>query len=581
LPFTKEAFLLKPNLIGIGAVLVGAAVLPFSGPILATMFQRRGRGGKRTARCFILALALAAGSGCSRRAPNAKVAEELLPQRPVAAVITAPLASVGQHLSELFARAAQIPGGDQLEATRRGTAAQLGFDPLSRDGLTSAGLDPGRSAAVAVTQGNPHPGWIAALPVANQDAFTKTADRILRERAGFADRSEETRSGTRIVVFSRPGVPERIAHAFVRGYALVARGPDPAAEVAAAAGRKAEESLSAGDRLRSAREDVGAQDLTVLAAEGTLGFRGTAARALPGMLPGETAIGLTGNSAGISAKIAYRGSPDEVARIRAALPGGAGQLAALLPADVPVRMRLGLQPAEVLRQARRIPEIAEAIDALAAGGADPLREIAPALAPGAAVTLALSPSAKLSALVDYGILDWRRRSPFESVQLLALAKVADEPRLSAALESLAKALPAAGARVTRMPDGWQVRYAGGEGPRFGLATVAGQKILWLAGGYGGRDLNAILATARDPSPPAVLGQEEGAAVRVDLAALAARVRSLPEATYGTGPQAYVARSLVGQIVQPLSAVRVTASAIPTDRGLRADIDVALSPVGPR
>ena len=34
MPYTKEAFLLKPNLIGIGAVLVGAAVLPFTGPIL-------------------------------------------------------------------------------------------------------------------------------------------------------------------------------------------------------------------------------------------------------------------------------------------------------------------------------------------------------------------------------------------------------------------------------------------------------------------------------------------------------------------------------------------------------------------
>src|SRR5689334_6542064 len=110
------------------------------------MFHRRGRGGGRTARHLIFALALAAG--CSRRAQNAKAAEELLPQRPVAAVIAAPLGTVAQHLSELFARAAQIPGGEQLEATRRGLAAQLGFDPLSRDGLTSAGLDPERGAAV-------------------------------------------------------------------------------------------------------------------------------------------------------------------------------------------------------------------------------------------------------------------------------------------------------------------------------------------------------------------------------------------------------------------------------------------------
>ena len=34
MPYTKEAFLMKPNLIGIGAVVVGAAMLPFSGPIL-------------------------------------------------------------------------------------------------------------------------------------------------------------------------------------------------------------------------------------------------------------------------------------------------------------------------------------------------------------------------------------------------------------------------------------------------------------------------------------------------------------------------------------------------------------------
>jgi hypothetical protein len=319
----------------------------------------------------------------------------------------------------------------------------------------------------------------------------------------------------------------------------------------------------------------------VLAAEGTLGFRGTAARALPGALAGETAIGITGTSAGVSAKISYRGSADEAARIRAALPGGAGGLAALLPADAPVRMRLGLQPSEVLRQARRVPEIAQAMDALAAGGIDPLRDIAPALAPGAAIAIALSPTAKLSAVVDYGILDWRTRSPFESLQLVALAPVADEARLSRALQSLAKALPKAGAEVQRTSDGWQVRYAGGEGPRFGLATVAGQKVAWLAGGFGSRDLGAILAAARDPSLPPVLAQDPGAAVRIDLGALAARVRSLPDSTYGTGPQAYVARSVVGQIIEPLSAVRVTVSAIPTDRGLRADIDVALAPAGPR
>ena len=153
-----------------------------------------------------------------------------------------------------------------------------------------------------------------------------------------------------------------------------------------------------------------------------------------------------------------RGGPAAPRLVRLGRRGWGRGLAALLPADAPVRMRLGLQPAEVLRQARRIPEIAQAIDSLAAGGVDPLRDIAPALAPGAALAIGLSPSAKLGALVDYGIFDWRTRSPFESLQLLALAPVADEARLLRALESLARALPKAGGEVRRTSDGWQDLY---------------------------------------------------------------------------------------------------------------------------
>src|ERR1700720_2445664 len=89
-----------------------------------------------------LALRLLATAGCSRCGGNsAAAAEELLPAHPPGAVVTAPLGSVAQHLLALTERASSLPGGEQLGDVRRGMTAQLGFDPLTRDGLLSAGLD--------------------------------------------------------------------------------------------------------------------------------------------------------------------------------------------------------------------------------------------------------------------------------------------------------------------------------------------------------------------------------------------------------------------------------------------------------
>src|ERR1700694_2613103 len=97
------------------------------------------------------ALLLLAAAGCSRCAGSrAAAAEELLPAHPSAAVITAPLGAVAQHLAALTDRASSLPGGERLGEPRRGVAAQLGFDPLTRDGLLSAGLDPDRGVAVAL-----------------------------------------------------------------------------------------------------------------------------------------------------------------------------------------------------------------------------------------------------------------------------------------------------------------------------------------------------------------------------------------------------------------------------------------------
>src|SRR4030081_413081 len=105
-----------------------------------------------------LALLLLATAGCSRcGGTSAAAAEELLPARPPGAVVTAPLGAVAQHLLALTERASSLPGGEQLGEVRRGTTAQLGFDPLTRDGLLSAGLDPDRGGGGGPLDGE---GWI-------------------------------------------------------------------------------------------------------------------------------------------------------------------------------------------------------------------------------------------------------------------------------------------------------------------------------------------------------------------------------------------------------------------------------------
>jgi hypothetical protein len=504
------------------------------------------------------ALLLLATAGCSRcSGSHATAAEELLPAHPSAAVVTAPLGAVAQHVAALTDRASSLPGGDRLGEARRGVAAQLGFDPLARDGLLSAGLDPDRGAAVALFERQE---WIASLPLTKPDLFLQTVQRLLVERGGFAPVAEQPKAAK---IFERRG--QRLGVAVVRGYGILARTPDPAASVTESAARAADQALARDPGLQAARKRLGAQDMIVWAPAGSALPRWHT----PGALPGDVAVGARGSQEGLASRLHAQLPGPDAQRARDFLPGGGATLIELLPGDAPLRARLGIAPARLLESVRGNPEMAALLDRFQ--GAD--AEVFASLAPGAAVSLGVARGANIGEAVDYG-LDWRRKSPFDTVQLVALAQVSDRPRLLKALEQIASLLPRMGARAERTGDDFQVTYAAGRGARFGVREIENKPVAYLMGGpFRPEDLRR---TPRPANPEAaVLYQDAGAALQLDFGKLAAALREMPQSAYGSGPQSYVARSLVGQVIEPLRTVRLTVATEAFGDGVGGSLDVEL------
>jgi hypothetical protein len=505
-------------------------------------------------RACTLLLLLAAG--CSRcGGKSAASAEELLPGNPPGAVVTAPLGAVAQHLAALGDRLQSLPGGEQLGDYRRSVAAQLGFDPLTRDGLLAAGLDPDRGAAVAVFELGPGADWAAALPLTRPDVFAKTMQRLLVTRFGASP-------GQQPQTFERNGFT--LAWKVVRGYGMLARGASPMPHLDPPA---KEASLARAAGLDAARKQLGAQDFVVWAPAGSALPQRYTSRPLPG----DVALAVAPSQAGLASRFNFQLPAPDAERARQALPGGGASLVDLLPADAPLRARFGVASARLLEWLRGNPGLRQVLDRL--HGAD--AEAFSSLQPGAAVSLALARDANIGAALDYGF-DWRRKSPFDTVQLVALAQVADRPRLLRALEQIARDLPALGARVERQGDDFQITYAAGRGARFGVREIEGKPIAYVLGGPLRPDELRVAARSKDPEA-ASLYQEGGAAVRIDFGRLAASLHELPESTYGSGPQSYVARSVVSQVIEPLRTLRVSIAAEAFADRLGASLDVQLVP----
>jgi hypothetical protein len=528
---------------------------------------------RHLAALLALALAFALAPACRRAGEgSAGSAEELLPAQPPGAVSTVALGQLAQHAGELIARVTGLPGGEQLGDAHKALSASLGFDPLTREGLLSAGLDPARGGAFSIVQkGAGAPGFVAALPLSSGPAFVQAFEKLARERAGYAERVEETRGGVAAVVFSRPGGARKLGYAIVRGYAVVARTDDPLAELAGAGTRTASQSLAQDARLAAMRAELGGADLLFYApAQGWLQGR------LFGMsLPGDAGLAVSGSSLGLRARAVIALPPPDAHEMSNLLVGGGEALSALLPKNAPVQLRLGIAPEQLPAQLARVPRLRDPLtrlrQALAEHKVDLDRDLFGALQPGAVASLSLSPRADLSRAVDAGGFDLSH-GPFDLVQLAAFARPADEARLRAALEAVSAVLPRFGAvavRTAPQTSDWQVKYQGREGAHFGIRSVSGAPLAYLVGGT---TLDEVLAQ-KGAKGAAGAG---AFAAQVDLGKLAAEVSALPPSAYGKGPQSYVARSIVSQVVEPLRPLAAHATLAAGPRGITADFSLDIA-----
>lgn len=510
-------------------------------------------------------IALLLVASCARCAGprGASSAEELLPRGTSGAILSAPLGVLARHAAALADRVGQLAGGEDVAKARASLPAQFGFDPFTREGQLAAGLDPDRGAAATLqTAAAGRGSWVAALPLTKPNLFLEAFDRLARERAGYPTRTDEARGELRIAVYARER--DKLAVAVVRGYGVVARGEDPAGDLAAASQRKPGESLASDAPLQALRGKLGAQDLIVFAPKGSPLSR----RLSPQPLPGDVALGLGGSAEGLGSRLIASLPEAEARRAQAALPGGGADLVELLPAGAPFRMRLGVSPQALY---------AELQGSAAAGLFEKLPAAAAVFAtllPGAVVSVSLRPQANLAAAIDSGF-DPRRKSPFDTLQLVALARVKDAAAARKAIAGLVGEMPRIGARAIRHGDDVTVTLpTAGEGVRFGIRDLEGKPVAYfLGGGLAPEDLR------RTPKPasldPAALYADQGAAFFVDFGKLAEAVRALPEGAYGTGPQAYVARSVVSQIVEPLRTVKIEGGAVATPDGVTGDLVVGL------
>lgn len=524
---------------------------------------------------WVAAALLAAAGGCARcGGPREPPPERWLPGDASLAVLIPRLRLAQEQAAPLLRTVLSFPAaadqGERVAAVR----GQLGLDPLDPGALVEAGLDPERGAGLAHAPGQPP---LLVLPVRDPGRLEAAVARLARDRLGAARRGTAQAGGAAVITFAAgEGAPPALALHAVGGAAFLAAGAGGPACVAAAAARPEASALAASPAYGAARSLLGPEQAVVA-------FAPAGSPALP---PGAlwrdgAALGAAASGSHLALRAGLLLAPARRAywqEVLGASAAAGAEAAARLPPAAFLAGRLG---GDVGRLAGRLLPLLPpaAASALAGAGVDPRADLLDELAPGAAAAIALAPTFDVGT-ASRGPADLAGSDVFRLVHLAALLEVRDPARAAAALEKLARAAPRLGLTAAPRPGpgglpGWRVGFGASaldlalDGRRLAIAGGAGQLEALLGGGarYRGPTEAARAALARG-----------GGGLVLDLGQLVKSFRALPASAYGTGPDAFVMRSLAERLVDPASRLAAVSARLElAEGGARVDLVVEARP----
>ncbi len=528
----------------------------------------------------LFAAALAGCGSCGKPTPPPEPAaslEAFFPPQTKAIALVTDLAKLGTtaaalestKLAELAAIAA---GAKDASEFVKPLVAQLGFDPRTPEGFTTAGVDGAKGLAFGTDESGAE---LVVVGVADPGKLDAWLGRLAGTLGGTVRREDllpAPNVGTVIVFAAGEGGPPAFAYARKGGFAVAAGGPTAIEAVTRALTRPRDQSLATSAAFAKTTGKLGNRDVRVWA-EGGAKLMGR--RKVP---DSGVVAGVTASRTGVNVRLQLPQTPAQIAALKPAATPAGQELVALLPESSLFLARLGGEPT-ALRPLLDLAVSRSLLLRLKKAGFELETDILSLLKPGVAFGAGLASDLNLSGGLPGGdgAGDF---NPFQFANVTLYARVKDPAAAQATLEKVLAAQERFKMKVdVREEAGAKVyvaSYSQGEGMTWGLVG----DMLVATGGKGQWErAKARLATPGTPTTLAdpaakALFEKAASAAWLDVPKLVASLRAVPESAYGVG--GFRIKEIMETWIAMLDEVKGASAAFSVDEdAIALDADLTL------